>query len=509
VFAGTNDSNLTNPRGGDMSTVAIDPTNGTFWACNEYIGTSGYAYWNEGIVNFYFPVPTLTSLSQSSAAEGSPDLTITVNGTNFSGTTALWNGIALSTTVDSSTQLTVVIPAADLAEQGTFTITAQNSAGTSATGQTFTVTDAGFTSVIAASGVQTSVGNGLGNSLLATFVDPGTDGTTADYTATVTFTDSSGVQHTVAGVVQALGGGSFGVYAASGFTYSAFGSFDFSVTINDNGGTTSTVGGKILVAPTTGLFFTDGINQLWLFINSNFINTGAFATRFSGGIDQAGNPECFFFDGNNQLWRYDNGVFTNLGAFGTKLVAGDGAVAFTDGSNQLWIYHDNTGTFTNTGAFAMQMSGGFDLTGAAFVAFTDASNQIWELTGTGQLLNTGAFGTRISAGTDASGNFEIWYTDGNNQIWRFDNGQNSTIGAFGVTIQAGFGGVLYFTDGINQIWSLTDAGVGTNTGAFALRTSSGAGAQALFFDDGNNQIWEFENGLFFNTGAFSVKLSAF
>jgi hypothetical protein len=508
VFAGTADNVTT--RGGDMATMAIDPTDGTFWGCNEFI-TGSSPFWNQGIAHFELgSPPTLTSLSQSSAAEGSAALTITVNGTNFiSGTTALWNGTALTTTVVSSTQLTVVIPAADLAEQGTFTITAQNSAGTSATGQTFTVTDAGFTSVTAAPGVQTAINTPLNSSLVATFVDPGTDGTTADYTATVMFTDPSGVVHTVTGVVKSLGGDKFGVYAASGFAYTKTGAFAFSVTIKDNGGTTATVGGLVLVAPTTGLFFTDGINQLWLFINGKFTNTGAFASKFSGGIDSAGLPECFFFDGNNQLWRDDNGKFTNLGAFGTKLVAGAGAVAFTDGNNGLWIYHDSTGKFTNTGAFAMQMSGGFDLTGAAFVAFTDASNQIWELTGTGKLVNTGAFGTRISAGTDASGNFEIWYTDGNNQIWRFDNGKNSTIGAFGVTIQAGFGGVLYFTDGINQIWTLTDAGVGTNTGAFALRTSSGAGAQALFFDDGNNQIWEFENGLFTDILAYSVKLSAF
>src|SRR5262249_49547362 len=152
--------------------------------------------------------------------------------------------------------------------------------------------------------LQTSVGQGLNSTLLATFVDPGTDGTTADYTAMVAFTDSSGVVHDVTGVVKKISGNTFGVYAATGFTYSQFGSFSFSVQINDKGGTIRSTGGKILVAPQTGLFFIDGNNQLWVFINNQFTNTGAFATKFSAGIDQNGAPECFFFDGNNELWRY-------------------------------------------------------------------------------------------------------------------------------------------------------------------------------------------------------------
>jgi hypothetical protein len=340
-------------------------------------------------------------------------------------------------------------------------------------------------------------------------VDPGTDGTTADYAASVQFTDPSGMVHTATNMVKSLGSDLFGVYAASGFTYGQIGGFAFSVAVTDKGGSMGSVSGKVLVAPNTGVFFTDGNNQLWLFVNNKFIDTSAFATTFSGGIDQAGNPECFFLDGNSQLWRYDNGAFTPLGAFGVKLVAGDGAVAFTDGSNQLWIYHDQTGQVTNTGAFANLMSGGFDVTGNTFIAFTTATNQIWEVTGAGALVNTGAFGTRISAGTDASGNFEVWYTDGNNQIWRFDNGKNSTAGAFGLTIQAGFAGNLYLTDGVNRIWVLTDAGIATNTGGFALRTSSAPGAQALFFADGNDQIWEYQNGVFSATGGFSLKLSAF
>jgi parallel beta-helix repeat protein len=259
-----------------------------------------------------------------------------------------------------------------------------------------------------------------------------------------------------------------------------------------------------------GLFFTDGINQLWEYNSKTgvFTNTGGFATVFSAGIDAAGNPECWLLDGNNEIWRDDNGTFKNLGAFGTRLVAGNGQVAFTDGSNRLWIYQDSTGQFAATGTFATRLSGGFDNQGNNFVAFTDASNQIWELTPSGTLVNTDAFGTRISAGKDGAGNLEIWYTDGNNQIWRFDNGANSTAGAFGLTIQAARGNVM-FLDGNHQIWSLSDAGAATNTGAFANLLSASPATNAVFFTDGVNRIWILQNGIFTETAGFSVKLSAF
>jgi hypothetical protein len=512
VFAGLADNIGT--RGGDIAALTIDPSDNSFWACNEYItnnSTSG-ANWATGIADFSIgtlAAPTLTSLGQSSAPEMSAALTITLTGTNFVSTTVgQWDGVDLTSNKLSSTQLQVTIAANLLIEEGTHLIAVSDAAGTS-TSLTFTITDAGFSSLVAASNLRSQVGQGLTNVEVATFTDPGTDGTTADYTAAVSFTDSSGVVHTVTGTVTALGNKQFAVFASTSFLYAKFGIFNFSVQVSDIGGTTQTVGGTIDVLSPPGLFFTDGINQLWLFVNGAFTNTGGFATKFSGGIDVNGNPECFFFDGNNQLWRYDNGVFKNLGAFGTQVVAGAGAVAFADANKVLWVFHDATNQFTDTGAVATRLSGGFDLQGHNIFAFTDPNNQVFELTNSGQIVNTGAFGTRISAGSDAQGNLEIWFTDGNNQIWRFDNGVNSTIGAFALTIQASFGGNLYFLDGVNQIWSLTDAGVATNTGAFATRISSGPGTDALFFTDGVNQVWELQHGVFTNTGGFSVKLSAF
>jgi hypothetical protein len=73
------------------------------------------------------PVPTLTSLSPTSAVFGSAASTLTVSGSGFvTASTVNWNGAALATTYVSAAQLTAVIPAADLASPNTVSVTVDN-----------------------------------------------------------------------------------------------------------------------------------------------------------------------------------------------------------------------------------------------------------------------------------------------------------------------------------------------------------------------------------------------
>ena len=89
------------------------------------------------------PVPTITSLTPSTAVAGSSATLLTVIGTGFvSGTVITFNGTALTTTFVSATQLTATIPATALATAGTYNVTVTSPApggGTSAAA-TFTVT---------------------------------------------------------------------------------------------------------------------------------------------------------------------------------------------------------------------------------------------------------------------------------------------------------------------------------------------------------------------------------
>src|SRR5438876_5029593 len=70
------------------------------------------------------PVPTLGSLSPSTATSGAAPFTLTVNGTNYvSGSVVRWNGGARTTTFVSDTQLQAAIPAGDIATAGTASLT--------------------------------------------------------------------------------------------------------------------------------------------------------------------------------------------------------------------------------------------------------------------------------------------------------------------------------------------------------------------------------------------------
>ena len=72
-------------------------------------------------------IPVIIGMSPSSAMVGSPDLTLTINGVNFTtSSTVLWSGAPRQTVVVSSTQLTAVILANDLAAPTTGQITIMN-----------------------------------------------------------------------------------------------------------------------------------------------------------------------------------------------------------------------------------------------------------------------------------------------------------------------------------------------------------------------------------------------
>ncbi|MDX2030930.1 MAG: hypothetical protein SF339_09695 [Blastocatellia bacterium] len=73
------------------------------------------------------PAPTIASLSPNAAIAGSASQTVTVTGTGFvAGSKAQWNGADRTTTFVSATQLTVQIPATDLAQAGAGSITVVN-----------------------------------------------------------------------------------------------------------------------------------------------------------------------------------------------------------------------------------------------------------------------------------------------------------------------------------------------------------------------------------------------
>jgi uncharacterized repeat protein (TIGR03803 family) len=87
------------------------------------------------------PAPTVTSIAPNSATAGDPTFTMTVNGANFLvGDTVQWNASTLiGTVVVNAGQITVPVPAADIAIAGSATVTVVDSVGNVSNGATFTI----------------------------------------------------------------------------------------------------------------------------------------------------------------------------------------------------------------------------------------------------------------------------------------------------------------------------------------------------------------------------------
>ena len=91
--------------------------------------------------------PTLTSINPTTIAAGSAGFTLTAAGANFAtGTAILWDGVALPTTVTSSTQLTAKVSAAQIASAGTVSVRVMKSDSTTSGTQTLTITGGSNTS---------------------------------------------------------------------------------------------------------------------------------------------------------------------------------------------------------------------------------------------------------------------------------------------------------------------------------------------------------------------------
>lgn len=197
-----------------------------------------------------FPTPTLTSLSTSTAAEGHSSLTVTVNGTNFlSSSVVQWNGVALPTNFVSSTQLTATIPAADLAEEGTATVSVVNPTpgGGASNGQTFTVTEVPpAVGAIAGPLSPTAVDTAISAS--ASFTDPGLLDT---HTAVWNWGDNT---TSTGAVSEANGSGT----VSGSHTYTTDGVYTVTLTVMDKDGASGSSSFNYVVVYDPSAGFTTG-----------------------------------------------------------------------------------------------------------------------------------------------------------------------------------------------------------------------------------------------------------
>jgi hypothetical protein len=89
------------------------------------------------------PAPTLTALSPSSATAFAPDTLVDISGSGFEATArAYFAGVPLTTTFNSTTQVTAIIPASLLRNAGTYPITVRNEPSVDSNALEFTLTEA-------------------------------------------------------------------------------------------------------------------------------------------------------------------------------------------------------------------------------------------------------------------------------------------------------------------------------------------------------------------------------
>jgi len=334
------------------------------------------------------PVPTVTSLSPSSATAGGAAFTLTVTGTNFiSGSVVNWNGGSRTTTYVSATQVKAAITAADIASAGTaqvsvtnpspgggtsgnsaFTISAANNpvpTVTSLSPSSATAGGAAFTLTVTGTNfISGSVVNWNGGSRTTTYVSA------TQVNAAITAADIASAGTAQVSVTNpAPGGGTSGNSAftispasSSGTTYSVWSSSSKPTTVTDPDTQKVELGMKFranVAGTVTGVRFYKGSQNTGTHIGHLWSNTGTllasvtFSGETSSGWQLASFATPVSINANTTYvisyvapgghYSDDTGFFTSAVTNGPLTALKDG----TDGVNGVYKYGSKV--FPNTG----------------------------------------------------------------------------------------------------------------------------------------------------------------
>jgi hypothetical protein len=363
--------------------------------------------------------PTLTSLSPTSAVEGSGAFTLTVTGTNFDSTaTVLFNGTQLTTVFNSATQLQAQVTGALAAEEGSATVAVTEDSGTSGT-LAFTLNDAPLSNLTLNDPGGEVEGKSTGTFTIATFTDANTGAPATDFTATITWGDGT----SSTGTVVALGSGIFGIQA--GHTFAEEGGVTVTVQVLDVAG--SSISGSfnatVADAPLSNLTVNVPPSA------TENINTGSFTV-------------ATFTDANTNAPLTDFTAVINWGDGSTDTVSGSGIVSVGGGTFGVLDSH----TYSDTGSFSIAAKvldvGGSSISGTSST-FTVAPSPV-EVTSVAappsptEGANTGTFTVATftdSNTTETASNFTavIGWGDGTTSTVTSASGISGSNGSFTVT----------------------------------------------------------------------------
>jgi hypothetical protein len=285
----------TNTRWGDYSAMTIDPDGCTFWYTGEYYDASPTTLsqdnWQTRIGSFQLPgcsgtVPAAPTVSGFAPTSGSPGTSVTVNGSGFTGATAVkFNGTTASFTAGTDSQLTATVPSG--ATSGPISVT--TSAGTGTSSGSFSVTPASAPTV---TGFAPSSGP-VGTSVTVTGTGfTGTTSVTFNGTAATSFAVNSATQLT-ATVPSGATSGPIAVTTSAG-TGTSSGSFTVTTvapgpTITSISPTSGPVGTAVVITGTgllgaTSVTFAGGVAAAFTVVSDTRITTTVPAGASSGPI---------------------------------------------------------------------------------------------------------------------------------------------------------------------------------------------------------------------------------
>ena len=318
------------------------------------------------------------------------------------------------------------------AEEGTYnsTVTINDHGGSTATvSEAVTVADAALSAT--ATAIAPTEGKSTGLVQVASFTDADPNGTISDFTATINWGDGN----TTNGTVVALNGGGFAVDGSH--TYAATGTYNSTVTINDNGGSTATASETVTVnrpANSGAVVYMTDTSDPWGVKNvagsAEYAMNQAFGTSnwtadygYSTAPFTSGAKFIYLEGGDGDSTDFFNFVSANLNVIENYVANGGhlfiNSASWTGGNINLGngIYDENVGF----GAY-LEFNTGYSVasaTGHAVNAdnpiFTNAGTS-WSgnyfshdiITGSGfQTLITGSSGTVVAEENYGSGDVVI------------------------------------------------------------------------------------------------------
>jgi hypothetical protein len=217
-------------------------------AAQDVAGTEGTALGNAVVAQLTDTDPTDTT---SDPAKDTSDYSATISWTDANGPHSVTGAVVFT---GPGRTFQVQLTGNTVLEDGSYNlaVTIQDVGGASVTVTSVaTIADA----PLSGSGVTLHAieGQGTGSAVLAHFTDsntstnPQTDA--ASFSATISYTDSSGIQHSGAGAIVYSGSDhTFNVLASGGFTFSEEGNYTVNVLVQDRGGASVPIASHVLVA---------------------------------------------------------------------------------------------------------------------------------------------------------------------------------------------------------------------------------------------------------------------